>query len=85
MESVAEERSEILKALASFERRIDEMHVEFQKFRFGEENRTPDWMRLEQDLLNFSRRPYYEVVIAKNLDRLLYKFQNRKKLWLSWL
>ena len=85
MESVAEERSEILKALASFERRIDEMHVEFQKIHFGEENRTPDWMRLEQDLLNFSRRPYYEVVIAKNLDRLLYKFQNRKKLWLSWL
>ena len=85
MNTVSDERSEILKALSSFERRIDEMHVEFQKYHHGEGNITPDWYKLEEDLLNFSRRPFYEVVISKNLDRLLYKFQNRKKLWLSWV
>jgi hypothetical protein len=85
MSTVSEERSEIIRALTSFERRIDDMHVEFQKYHHGEDNRTPDWHKLEEDLLNFSRRTFYEVVISKNLDRLLFKFQNRKKLWLSWM
>ena len=60
------------------------MHVEFQKYRYGQESRMPNWQQLEEDLLSFSRRKIYEVVISKNLDRLLYKFQNRKKLWLGW-
>jgi hypothetical protein len=85
MNTVSDERSEILRALSLFEKRIDDMHVEFQKYHHGEGNRTPDWYKLEEDLLNFSRRTFYEVVISKNLDRLLYKFQNRKKLWLSWI
>ena len=85
MSTVSDERSEIIRALSSFERRIDDMHVEFQKYHHGEDNRTPDWHKLEDDLLNFSRRTFYEVVISKNLDRLLFKFQNRKKLWLSWI
>jgi hypothetical protein len=85
MNTVSDERSEILRALSLFEKRIDDMHVEFQKYHHGEGNRTPDWYKLEEDLLNFSRRTFYEVVISKNLDRLLYKFQNRKKLCLSWI
>ena len=60
------------------------MHLEFQKYHAGEGNKAPDWLKLEQELLNFSRRSFPEVMISKNLDRLLYKFQNRKKLWLSW-
>jgi hypothetical protein len=82
--NVSDERSDVIKALSSFERRIDDMHVEFQKYHHGQESKMPDWLGLEEDLLSFSRRKFYEVVISKNLDRLLYKFQNRKKLWLSW-
>ena len=85
MESVSDERSQMIKALASFDSRIEEMHTAFQKYHFGEDNRTPDWLKLERELINFSRRSFHDVVISKNLDRLLYKFQNRKKLWLSWM
>ncbi len=85
MNTVSDERSEIIRALSSFERRIDDMHLEFQKYHHGEENRTPDWQKLEEDLLDFSRRTFHEVLISKNLYRLLFKFQNRKKLWLSWV
>ena len=60
------------------------MHVAFQKYRIGQEATMPEWQKLEEELLTFSRRKIYEVVISKNLDRLLFKFQTRKKLWLNW-
>ena len=82
--AVSDERSEMIRAISSFERRIEDMHLAFQKYRIGQEVNMPDWQKLEEDLLIFSRRKIYEVVISKNLDRLLYKFQNRKKLWLNW-
>ena len=82
--AVADEKSEMIKAISTFETRIEEMHVEFQKYHIGQEVTMPNWQKLEEDLLTFSRRKIYEVVISKNLDRLLYKFQNRKKLWLNW-
>lgn len=61
------------------------MHVAFQKYHIGQEAIMPDWQKLEEDLQLFSRRKIYEVVISKNLDRILYKFQNRKRLWLNWV
>ena len=84
MPIVSDERSDMIKALSLFEQRINDMHVEFEKYRQGQESRMPDWQQLEADMLGFSRRKIYDVVISKNLDRLLYKFQNRKKLWLGW-
>jgi hypothetical protein len=84
MSTVSDERSQIIKALSLFDRKIEDMHLEFQKYHHGQASIMPDWQALEEDLLNFSRRTFHEVVISKNLDRLLFKFQNRKKLWLSW-
>lgn len=85
MTTVSDERAQMIKALSLFERQIDDMHVAFQKYHYGQESRMPDWRKLEEDLVHFSRRKIYEVVISKNLDRVLYKFQNRKKLWLGWV
>ena len=85
MSTVSDERSYMIEALSSFERRIDDMHLEFQKYNHGQASIMPNWQALEEDLLNISRRTFYEVVISKNLDRVLFKFQNRKKLWLSWI
>ena len=82
--AVADEKLEMIRVISAFESRIEEMHLKFQKYRIGQEATMPDWQRLEEELLTFSRRKIYEVVISKNLDRLLYKFQNRKKLWLNW-
>jgi hypothetical protein len=82
--AVADEKSEMIKALSSFERRIEDMHVAFQRYRIGQEPTMPDWQKLEEELLTFSRRKIYEVVISKNLDRLLFKFQTRKRLWRTW-
>ena len=82
--AVSDEKLEMIKALSTFERRIEDMHVAFQKYRIGQEATMPEWQKLEEELLNFSRRKIYEVVISKNLDRLLFKFQTRKKLWLNW-
>ena len=82
--AVSDEKLEMIKAISSFERRIEDMHLAFQKYRIGQEANMPDWQKLEEELITFSRRKIYEVVISKNLDRLLFKFQNRKKLWLNW-
>jgi hypothetical protein len=82
--AVSDEKLEMIRVISSFERRIEEMHLAFQKYRIGEEAIMPDWQKLEEELLTFSRRRIHEVVISKNLDRLLFKFQNRKRLWLNW-
>ena len=82
--AVSDEKLEMIKALSTFERRIEDMHVAFQKYRIGQEATMPEWQKLEEELLTFSRRKIYEVVISKNLDRLLFKFQTRKRLWLNW-
>ena len=82
--SVSAERLEFMKAITAFDGRIDKMHVDFQKYCKGELFRMPNWERLEMDLIQFSRRKILEIVIQKNLDRVLFKFQNRKKIWLRW-
>jgi hypothetical protein len=83
--SVSDERLSVMKAITTFEGRIEKMHLDIQKYCKEELYRMPDWEKLEADLLQFSRRKIMEVVMQKNLDRVLFKFQNRKKIWLRWV
>lgn len=71
--------------LIDFEKRIEEMHLDFQKYRYGQENKLPDWDTLELELITFSKRKLMDIELTKQLDRILYKFQNRKKIWLQWV
>ena len=80
--SISKENLEIKNKILEFERKIEEMHLGFQKYTKGIESRMPDWERLQQELLHFSKRKIYDLVLSKQLDRVLYKFQNRKGIWL---
>lgn len=80
--SISKENLEIKNKILEFERKIEEMHLGFQKYTKGIESRMPDWERFQQDLLQFSKRKIYDLVLSKQLDRVLYKFQNRKSIWL---
>ncbi|MGM0662856.1 MAG: hypothetical protein ACQET7_01580 [Thermodesulfobacteriota bacterium] len=73
-------RDEILR----FDRRIEQMHVDFLAYRAGEAQKMPEWEGLERELLGFSRRKINDLEIRNQLDRVMYKFQNRKKIWLRW-
>ncbi len=77
---IQETRSKIL----DFEKRIEEMHLDFQKYSQGIEPRMPDYQRLERELLFFSRRKIFDLELSKQLDRILYKFQTRKRIWVRW-
>ena len=79
-----QEKQEIRNAILDFEKRIEEMHLEFQKYRQGDAERMPDWQKLERDMFIFSRRKIFDLGLSKNLDRIMFKFQNRKKIWLQW-
>ncbi|RJR35143.1 MAG: hypothetical protein C4576_25650 [Desulfobacteraceae bacterium] len=72
-------------AIYDFDRKIEEMHLQIHRYSQGVENRLPEWERLEMDLLAFSRRRINDLQLAKNLERVQYKFQNRKKIWLRWI
>lgn len=72
-------------AIFLFEKQIERMHSEFDKFRRGEIDKRPDWQRLERDLLFFSRRKPVTLELSHLLDRVLYKFQARKKVWARWV
>jgi hypothetical protein len=80
--SISKENLEIRNKILEFERKIEEMHLAFQKYTKGIEARMPDWERFQQELLQFSKRKIYDLVLSKQLDRVLYKFQNRKSIWL---
>jgi len=82
---ISNENIEIKKQLFDFENRIDDMHVEFYKYYIGEERRLPDLQRFEREILLFSKKKIIDIELSKNLDRVLYKFQNRKRIWLSWV
>ena len=79
------EIDDIRKIINLFEKKIDEMHIGFSEYYKGIEQKTPDLEKLERDLIIFSRYPISELMLSKNLERILYKFQNRKKIWLSWV
>ena len=79
------DQAQYREAILLFDRQIDRMHVEFDRFRRGEIHRMPDWQRLERDLLSFSRRKPSSLELSNHLDRILYKFQARKRIWHRWV
>ena len=82
---VSKENYNIMKDVHSFEKRIETMHQDFYRYYNGIEKRMPDWEGLERELLIFSKKPIFDKQLSNNLDRVLYKFQNRKKIWLKWV
>ncbi len=81
---ISKEIQETRNKILDFEKRIEEMHLDFQKYRQGVEPRMPDYEHLERELLFFSRRKIFDLELSKQLDRVLYKFQNRKRIWVRW-
>ena len=81
---ISKENRELRDAILGFERRIETMHLDFQKYRLGEADRMPGWERLEQEILMLSRRKVFDLELRNHLDRIMHKFQNRKKIWLRW-
>jgi hypothetical protein len=81
---ISEENLKIRNKIFDFDKKIEEMHLDFQKYHQGIETKMPDWERLERDLIVFSRRRLYDLELSKHLERVLYKFQNRKRIWLKW-
>jgi hypothetical protein len=61
------------------------MHAQFHKYHTQETKIRPDWARLESRLRDFSGRKIFDIQLSGQRDRVLYKFQNRKKIWLSWI
>jgi hypothetical protein len=81
---ISDENLKIRNAIFDFDRQIELMHLDFQKYSQGLEARMPDWEKLERDLIVFSRRKLIDLELSKNLERVLYKFQTRKRIWLKW-
>ncbi len=82
---ISKEIQETRSKIFDFEKRIEEMHLDFQKYCQGLDPRMPDYENLERELLFFSRRKIFDLELSKQLDRILYKFQNRKRIWLRWV
>jgi hypothetical protein len=82
---ISKESQETRSSILDFEKRIEEMHLSFQKYCQGVESRMPDYERLERDLIFFSRRKIFDLELSKQLDRILYKFQTRKRIWVRWI
>ena len=81
----AEEKQKMLDTIDDFDNQIDQMHSQFHKYHTKETQIRPDWARLESKLRDFSAQKIFDIQISGQLDRVLYKFQNRKKIWLSWI
>jgi len=81
---ISKEIQETRNKILDFEKRIEEMHLGFQKYCQGLEPRMPDYENLERELLFFSRRKIFDLELSKQLDRILYKFQTRKRIWIRW-
>ena len=80
----SQEKQEIRNTILNFDKRVEEMHLEFQKYRQGDAERMPEWEKLERDMFIFSKRKIIDLELSKNLERIMFKFQNRKKMWLQW-
>jgi hypothetical protein len=83
--SISKENLEIKNKIFDLEKRIENMHLDFQKYCQGTETRMPGWEQLQTELLQFSKRKIFDMVLAKQLERVLYKFQSRKTIWLKWV
>ena len=82
---ISEENLKTRNAILGFEKRINDMHLGFEKYHAGVENVMPNWEDIERELLRFSRRKILDLELSQHLDRLMYKLQNRKKIWLKWV
>ena len=82
---ISEEKLEIRNTILSLDQRVDEMHMAFQKYTKGDSRRMPEWEKLERDLVGFSRKKFFDFELSQQLDRVLHKFQNRKRIWLRWV
>lgn len=82
---ISQENLKIRNKIIDFEKRTEEMHQDFYKYYNGLEQKMPDWEGLERELVSYSRKKILDLELAKNLDRVLYKFQNRKGIWLVWV
>jgi hypothetical protein len=82
---ISTENIMIRNQIFDFEKRIENMHLEFYKYYTGEVNMLPDLQGFERNIILFSRKNITDIELSKNLDRVLYKFQNRKKIWLAWV
>jgi hypothetical protein len=82
---ISKENQEIRNKVLGIERRIEEMHLEFQRYREGDADRMPNWEALERELLFFSKKKVLDLQLSQQLERVMFKFQNRKKIWLRWV
>ncbi len=83
--SISDDILEIKRAIEHFDQRVDRMHLDFERYLHGELTKLPDLEGLEQELLSFSKRKIYDIELSHQLDRVLYKLQNRKKIWARWV
>ena len=83
--ALSEEKQKTLDIIVDLDNQIDRMHAQFHKYHTQETKIRPDWARLESKLRGFSGQKIFDFQLSGQLDRVLYKFQNRKKIWLSWI
>jgi hypothetical protein len=81
---ISKDNQAIRDKILDLDQRIEEMHLNFQKYSQGIEPRRPDLEMMERELLSFTRRRIFDLELSKQLDRVLFKFQNRKRIWLKW-
>jgi hypothetical protein len=82
---LSKENYEIRNNIMEFEQKIEDMHQDFYRYYYGVEKKMPNWEAFERELLVYSRRKILDFELSKNFDRILYKFQNRKQIWLKWV
>lgn len=82
---VSQETPKIKNTIRELDRRIEAMHQAFIKYYHGETYQVPAWEQLENELVTFSRKGVSDVELSLQLDRILHKFQNRKKIWRKWI
>ena len=83
--AMTKENIEIGKRILELEKQVNEMHLAFERYRQGLDQILPAWERLELDLIWYSKRRIYDLRLSNQMDRVLYKFQNRKRIWLRWV
>ena len=83
--ALSEDKQKTIDTIVDLDNQIDRMHAQFHKYHTQETKIRPEWTRLESRLRDFSGQKIIDIQISGQLDRVLYKFQNRKKIWLSWI
>jgi len=82
---LSKENYEIKNKIMEFDQKIEDMHQDFYKYYYGVEKKMPNWEAFERELLVYSRRKIFDFELSRNFDRILFKFQNRKQIWLKWI